>query len=46
MFFPPDDVIKNIRYFLSAVKRATGNEKDTESEIKSKGPKAGKPRPS
>lgn len=42
MFFPADDVVKNIRHFLGSVKRATGNEKDTESETKSKGPKAGK----
>lgn len=43
MFFPVDDVVKNVRHFLGSVKRATGNEKDTESDTKkSKGPKAGK----
>lgn len=42
MFFPIDDVIKNVRHFMGSVKRATGNEKDTESgDKKSKGPKAG-----
>jgi large subunit ribosomal protein L1 len=27
MSWPADDVVKNIRYFLGIVKRATGNEK-------------------
>ncbi|KAF7969856.1 hypothetical protein HWV62_25862 [Athelia sp. TMB] len=41
LFFPIDDVVKNVRHFLGSVKRATGNEKDTESDTKkSKGPKA------
>jgi len=31
MHFPIEDVIKNFRYFLSSVKRATGNTKDEES---------------
>lgn len=43
MFFPVDDVVKNVRHFLSSVKRATGNEKDTEPEKKSKGPKTVNP---
>lgn len=42
LFFPVDDVVKNVRHFLGSVKRATGNEKDTDSDKKSKGPKTGK----
>lgn len=42
IFFPIDDVVRNIRHFLGSVKRATGNEKDTEVDTKkTKGPKAG-----
>jgi len=43
LFFPVEDVVKNVRHFLGSVKRATGNEKDTESEKKSKGPKTVNP---
>ncbi|KAF8624209.1 hypothetical protein AX15_005975 [Amanita polypyramis BW_CC] len=31
LHFPVDDVVKNIRYFLSSVKRVTGNSKDEEN---------------
>jgi large subunit ribosomal protein L1 len=34
--FPPEDVIKNVRHFLTAVKKVTGSEK----EAASKGAKA------
>ena len=42
MFFPVEDVVKNFRHFMGSVKRATGNEKDTESDAKkAKGTKTG-----
>jgi len=28
MYFPVEDVVKNVRHFVTAVKRATGNQKD------------------
>ncbi|KAH7915707.1 ribosomal protein L1 [Hygrophoropsis aurantiaca] len=31
MHFPVEDVIKNVRMFVTSVKRVTGNQKDTES---------------
>ncbi|KAH7922863.1 ribosomal protein L1 [Leucogyrophana mollusca] len=34
--FPVDDVVRNVRQFVSSVKRVTGNQKDTESDQKSK----------
>ena len=43
MFFSVEDVVKNFRHFMESVKRATGNEKDTESDTKKgKGTKTGK----
>ncbi|KAI0931451.1 hypothetical protein AcW1_001151 [Taiwanofungus camphoratus] len=32
LHFPLEDVIKNVRYFLSVVKRATGNQRDPAAE--------------
>ncbi|PFH52317.1 hypothetical protein AMATHDRAFT_74365 [Amanita thiersii Skay4041] len=32
MHFPVEDVIKNVRYFLSSVKRATGNAKEDDTK--------------
>jgi len=37
MHFPINDVVKNVRYFLDIVKRATGNQEDTDSEPGKKG---------
>jgi len=34
--WPIEDVTKNVRYFLSMVKKATGNERDLEAEAKGK----------
>lgn len=34
MHFPVEDVIKNVRYFLSVVKRATGNQRDPDADPK------------
>ena len=39
MDFPVTDVVKNIRYFLSVVKRATGNARDPLADDKEKGQK-------
>lgn len=30
MHFPIEDVVKNVRYFINSVKRATGNTKEAE----------------
>lgn len=37
MNFPVEDVVKNVRHFLSSVKRATGNQRDSTSEKSQKG---------
>lgn len=44
MHFPVDDVMKNIRHFMSSVKRVTGNTKEAEDSRRSKnsGAKPGK----
>ena len=39
--FPTDDVVKNVRYFLSTVKKATGNQVDGESVRQGQGIKPG-----
>ena len=39
--FPVDDVIKNVKYFMNIVKRATGNIRDPKAEKE----KGGGPRP-
>lgn len=39
--FPIEDVLKNIKYFLSVVKRATGNLRDPTAQVK--GGKSTKP---
>jgi large subunit ribosomal protein L1 len=36
MHFPVEDVVKNVRYFMSSVKRVTGNSKEAEEGRKSK----------
>ncbi len=36
MHFPVNDVVKNIRYFLTVVKRATGNIRDPKAEATKK----------
>lgn len=36
LHFPIEDVVKNVRQFVTAVKRVTGNQKDTEEKGKSK----------
>jgi len=36
MHFPVEDVVKNVRYFLGVVKRATGNQRDPEAEADKK----------
>ncbi len=41
MHFPVDDVVKNVRHFLTAVKRITGNSK--EAEIQKSKNQAAKP---
>jgi large subunit ribosomal protein L1 len=44
MHFPVDDVVKNIRHFMSSVKRVTGNTKEAEDsrKLKNSGAKPGK----
>ena len=44
MHFPVDDVVKNVRHFMSSVKRVTGNTKETEDSrrLKNSGAKPGK----
>ncbi|TFK77520.1 ribosomal protein L1 [Pluteus cervinus] len=37
--FPVEDVVKNIRFFLASVKRATGNSKEDERKTKGQGAK-------
>lgn len=32
MHFPVEDVVRNIRYFMTMVKRATGNQRDPEAQ--------------
>ncbi|OBZ68574.1 50S ribosomal protein L1 [Grifola frondosa] len=41
MHFPVADVVKNVRYFLTVVKRATGNQRDPDAPVEKKetGPK-------
>ena len=36
MHFPVSDVVKNVRYFLTVVKRATGNIRDPQAEANKK----------
>jgi len=36
MHFPVDDVVKNVRHFMSSVKRVTGNTKEAEDSRRSK----------
>lgn len=36
MDFPVDDVLRNIRYFLGVVKKATGNARDSDSKTENK----------
>ena len=36
MNFPVTDVIKNVKYFLGVVKRATGNARDPQAESNKK----------
>lgn len=36
MNFPVTDVIKNVKYFLGVVKRATGNTRDPQAESNKK----------
>ncbi|KAG2149514.1 ribosomal protein L1 [Suillus cothurnatus] len=36
LHFPIEDVVKNVKQFVTAVKRVTGNQKDTEEKGKSK----------
>ena len=40
MNFPIEDIVKNVRQFVTSVKRATGNQKDPESDNKSSKPGA------
>ncbi|KAF8899157.1 50S ribosomal protein L1 [Infundibulicybe gibba] len=40
MAFPVEDVIKNIRHFMTSVKKVTGNSKDMDDNRKSKSPGA------
>lgn len=43
MDFPIDDVVKNVKYFMNIVKRATGNIRDPKAEKdKGGGPRPGK----
>lgn len=37
MHFPVEDVVRNIRYFLSSVKKVTGNSKDDDRKSKTQG---------
>jgi hypothetical protein len=41
LHFPIEDVVKNVKQFVTAVKRVTGNQKDTEEKGKSKSVKPG-----
>lgn len=43
MHFPIEDVVKNVRYFMSSVKRVTGNTKEPEDsrKVKNSGSKPG-----
>lgn len=43
MYFSADDVVRNIRHFLSSVKRVTGNAKDEGRRAKNAGAKPGEP---
>jgi large subunit ribosomal protein L1 len=42
MHFPVEDVIKNVRAFVSSVKRATGNREADQAEKKKDSTKPGK----
>jgi large subunit ribosomal protein L1 len=44
MNFPVEDVVKNVRHFMSSVKRVTGNTKDADDSrrLKNSGAKPGK----
>lgn len=41
LYFPIEDVVKNVRQFVTVVKRATGNQKDPEDQKKGKSTKPG-----
>ena len=43
MSFSANDVVRNIRHFMSSVKRVTGNAKDEGRRAKNAGAKPGKP---
>lgn len=36
MQFPIEDVVRNVRHFLTSVRRVTGNSKDADSDRKGK----------